>query len=158
MEMKLLKDLLFASGIVGTHLCGSVANVSPKLYNWFKNGDESLENEEHCTRPAVSKNDENVAKVHIILISDWWVVIQHIGNMPHILKEDQLLAKNQIPAVSQPMYSPHLTPCDLWLLMRFEIGLKGHCLVSVEEIQQNTRGQLEHVCFWRRALRRGWLG
>jgi hypothetical protein len=43
---------------------------------------------------------------------------------------------NQIQAITQPPYSPDLTPWNFWLFLRLKTGLKGHCSVPVEEIQQ----------------------
>jgi hypothetical protein len=55
------------------------------------------------------------------------------------------LAKNEIPAIIQPPYSPDLCPCELWLFPRFKTGLKGHRYASVQEIQQYTTADLRDV-------------
>jgi hypothetical protein len=44
----------------------------------------------------------------------------------------------QIPIIPQPPYSPDLTPCDLQLFPRLEIGLRCHHFACVEENQQHA--------------------
>ena len=39
-------------------------------------------------------------------------------------------------------YSPHLAPCDFRLLLKLKLPLKGKRLQSLNEIQENTMGQL----------------
>ena len=54
------------------------------------------------------------------------------------------LLKHQISQVTQPPYSPDLVPCDFWLFSksRLESLLKGKKFQSIDEIQENTVGQL----------------
>jgi hypothetical protein len=51
----------------------------------------------------------------------------------------QFLVRIQIPTIIQPPYTPHPTGCDFWVFLRLKIVLRGHCFVSVQEIQQNMR-------------------
>jgi hypothetical protein len=55
----------------------------------------------------------------------------------------QFLVKIQIPTIIQPPYTPDPTGCDFWVFLRLRIVLKGHCFVSVQEIQQNMRAVLQ---------------
>ena len=55
------------------------------------------------------------------------------------------LAKHQITQVTQPHYNPDLTRCDfcdLWLFPKLKSPLKGKRFQTVDEIQENTMGQL----------------
>jgi hypothetical protein len=47
-----------------------------------------------------------------------------------------LVVKNQIPTTPQPPNSPDVALCNFQLLAKIKIGLKGHPVVSAEEIQQ----------------------
>jgi hypothetical protein len=37
-----------------------------------------------------------------------------------------ILLKNQIPSFPQPLYSPDLAPCDLWLFSKNQDAAQGH--------------------------------
>jgi hypothetical protein len=39
---------------------------------------------------------------------------------------EQLLVKEQIQTISQPLHSPDLTPWEFWLFPRLKIGLTGY--------------------------------
>ena len=52
------------------------------------------------------------------------------------------LVKHQITQVTQPPYSPDLVPCDFWLFPKLKSPLKGKGFQTVNEIQENTTGQL----------------
>ena len=53
-----------------------------------------------------------------------------------------VLEKRQITQVTQPPYSPDRAPCDFWLLPKLKSPLKGKRFQTVDEIQENTTGQL----------------
>ena len=57
------------------------------------------------------------------------------------------LAKHQITQVTQPPHSPDLVPCDLWLSPKLKSPLKGKIFQTVNEIQENTTGQV--MVIWR---------
>ena len=61
--------------------------------------------------------------------------------MNHILCR-LLLAKHQIPQVTQPLYSPDLAPCNFWLFPKLKSPLKGKRFQTLSEIQENLTGQL----------------
>ena len=51
-------------------------------------------------------------------------------------------AKHEITQVTQPPYSPDLAPCDFWLFPKLKSPLKGKRFQTIDEIQENTTGQL----------------
>ena len=52
------------------------------------------------------------------------------------------LAKHQITQVTQPPYSPDLVPWDFWLFPKVQSPLGGKRFQTIDEIQENTSGQL----------------
>ena len=50
--------------------------------------------------------------------------------------------KHQISHVTQPPYIPDLVPCDFWLFPKLKSPLKGKRFQTIDEIQENTTGQL----------------
>ena len=50
--------------------------------------------------------------------------------------------KHQITQVTQPPYSPEVTPCDFWLFPKVTSPLKGKRFQTIDEIQGNMMGQL----------------
>ena len=59
------------------------------------------------------------------------------------------LVKHQITQVVQPPYNPDLVPCDFWLFPKLKPPLKKKRFHTIDEIQENTTGQLI-------AMRTGW--
>jgi histone-lysine N-methyltransferase SETMAR len=57
----------------------------------------------------------------------------------------EFLAKNSIPMVLHPPYSPDLTPCDLFLFPRLQSTLKCRQFQDIMEIQLNTTRQLQAI-------------
>ena len=120
-------------------------------------------------RPPASSNDENVVKFRTVVTSDRSVTVGQTKNEVgvsygtfHIIVEDELLVwcmcakwschtwiavqqflvKNQIQTISQPPYSPDLAPWNFRPSQDTRLGSKGCCLVSSEEIQENTTAAL----------------
>ena len=61
--------------------------------------------------------------------------------MHHILCS--FLAKYQITKVTQPPpHNPNLAPCNFWLFPKLKSPLKGMRFWTLDEIQENTTGQL----------------
>ena len=54
----------------------------------------------------------------------------------------RFLVKHQITQVTRPHYSPDLAPCDFWLFQKLKCPLKGKRFQTINEIQENTTGQL----------------
>ena len=73
--------------------------------------------------------------------SDWQL---HHDNMPahasHLMQN--FLVKHQITQVTRLPYSPDLQPCDPWLFPKLKSPLKGKRFQTIDEIQENTVGQL----------------
>ena len=55
------------------------------------------------------------------------------------------LVKHQITQVIQPPYSPDLVPCVFWLFLKLKPPLKGKRFQTINEIQENTTGQLMKI-------------
>ena len=77
---------------------------------------------------------------------DWQL---HHSNTPahssHLMQS--ILVKHQITQVTQPSYNPDLEPCDFWLFSKLKSPLKGKRFQTINEIQENTMGQL--MAIWR---------
>ena len=72
---------------------------------------------------------------------DWQ--LHHDNKPPHVLRLVQsFLAKRQITQVTQPSYSPDMAPCHFWLFPKLKLPLKGKRFQTIDEIQENTMGQL----------------
>ena len=52
------------------------------------------------------------------------------------------LVKHQITQVTQPPYSPDLASCNFCFFPKVKSPLKGKRFQTVDEIQENTTGQL----------------
>ena len=61
----------------------------------------------------------------------------HASHLVHCFLE-----KHQITQVTQPPYSPDLTPCNFWLFPELKSPLKGEKFQTVDEIQEKMTGQL----------------
>ena len=57
------------------------------------------------------------------------------------------LAKYQITQVTQPHHSLDVVPCNFWLFPKLESPLKRKRFQTINEIQENTMGQL--MAIWR---------
>jgi hypothetical protein len=73
------------------------------------------------------------------------------------------LADKNIPVVSQPPYSPDLSPCDSLLFPRFKNYLKGRYFGTLDNIQKSVTDELKGIlaetfqhCYeqWKQRLRR----
>jgi hypothetical protein len=76
----------------------------------------------------------------------------------------QFLAKNNIPIVPHPPYSPDLAPSDFWLFPMLKVGLRGRRFATVEDIKGNDDARLRaikqdfHQCYnlidrWNKCVR-----
>ena len=52
------------------------------------------------------------------------------------------LVRHQITQVSQPCYRPALMPWDFWFFQKLKSPLKWERFQTIDEIQENTTGQL----------------
>ena len=74
---------------------------------------------------------------------NWWLAAssQNIPTHAFCLVQ-RFLAKHQITQVTQPHYSLDLVTCNFWLFSKLKSPLKGKRFQSIDEIQENTMGQL----------------
>ena len=79
-------------------------------------------------------------KLKLWATGDWQFITMCPLNASHLVQT--FLAKYQITQATQPTYSQDLAPCNLWLFPKLKSPLKGKGLQNVEEIQENTMGQL----------------
>ena len=72
---------------------------------------------------------------------DWQL---HHNNAPahasHLMHS--FLVKHQITQVTQPLYSPDLSPCNFLVSPKLKSPFKGKGFQTVDEIQKNMTGQL----------------
>ena len=61
---------------------------------------------------------------------------------PCITFHAEFFVTHQITQVTPPCYSPDLMPCDFWLFPKVRSPLKGKKFKAIDEIQENTMGQL----------------
>jgi histone-lysine N-methyltransferase SETMAR len=75
----------------------------------------------------------------------------------------EFLAEKSIPVVSQPPYSPELSPREFFLFLRLKTHLKGGHFVTLENIQKSVTDELKGIpaevfqnCYeqWKQRLRR----
>ena len=76
-------------------------------------------------------------------MGDWWLAAssqQHACSC--ITSHAEFLVKHQITQVTQPRYSPHLVPWHFCLFRKLKSHLKRKRFLTIDEIQENTMGQL----------------
>ena len=75
-------------------------------------------------------------------IADNWV-LQHDNAPAHTaLSIREFLAKENIPVLPHPTYSPDLAPCDFCLFPKLKSKLKGHNYGTMENIQKIVTDEL----------------
>ena len=55
------------------------------------------------------------------------------------------LAKNNIPVMEHPSYSPDLTPCDFFLFPKIKFALKGTRFESVDAVKAKATQLLNSI-------------
>ena len=76
-------------------------------------------------------------------MGNWWLAASSRQRTRScITSHAEFLAKHQIIQMTQAPYSPDLAPCDFWLFPKLKSPLKGMRFQTVNEIQENTTGQL----------------
>ena len=92
---------------------------------------------EHSSVEAIQMIQKPVA------MGNWWLAAPSRQTLAHVSRAVQnFLVKHQITQVTQPSCCPDLAPCDFWLFPKLKSPLKGGKLQTINEIQENTRGQL----------------
>lgn len=83
-------------------------------------------------------------------------LILHHDNVPcHTPLQCSSFWRYKSLAITQTPYTPDPTGCDFWVFLRLKIVLKGHCFMSVREIQEVFAVMarvLEQVCLCMRAV------
>jgi histone-lysine N-methyltransferase SETMAR len=76
--------------------------------------------------------------------NDWAL---HHNNAPsHTAKAvQQFLARNNIPIVPHPSYSPDLAPSDFWLFLTLKMGRRGRRFATVKDIKENADARLRAI-------------
>ena len=76
-------------------------------------------------------------------MSNWWLVTSSRNAAGHAsCLVQRFLVKHQITQVTQSSYSSDLSPCNFWLYSKLKSPLKGKRFQTIDEIQENTTGQL----------------
>jgi len=126
-----------------------------KRFDRFRNGCESVEDEERSGRLSTSKNQENIERVSEMIRSNRRLTIREIGedlnisngSVQNILTRDlnirrvsakfdnapchasllvwQFLSNKNITVCPHPPYSPVLAPYDFWLFPKVKMTMKG---------------------------------
>ena len=100
-----------------------------------------------CIQFCIKYEHSSVETIQIIQKATLWATGDwqlHHDNIPaHASRLRQsFLVKHQITQVTQPHYSPDLVTCDCWLFPKLKTPLKGKRFQTINEIQENTTGQL----------------
>jgi hypothetical protein len=146
---------------------GDTALKKYTVYDWFsrfKNGPETLEDDQRSGRPSTSRTEEKIEKVRQRIQSDQRMTIveltQDVGNSHgpiHAILSDDLKTRHfsaklvpkqlttpdgmshdgrwkNIPVITKPPYSPDLAPSDFWLFPTLKMGFKGTRFATMEDI------------------------
>ena len=70
---------------------------------------------------------------------NWWLAVSP-WHASHLVQS--CLAKHQTIQVSQLLYSPDLASCNFWPFPKLKSPLKEKRFQTIDEIQENTMGQL----------------
>ena len=100
-----------------------------------------------CIKFCIKLEHSSTETVRMIQRPQLWVTgdrqLHHDNQPAHASRLMQnFLTKHQITQETQPPYSADLVPCDFWLFPKLVSLLKGKKFQTVDEIQENTMGQL----------------
>jgi len=139
------------------------------VFSWhkaFKDGRESVEDEQRAGRPSASRNENNVARVKAVLDRDRRLnvrlIAEEVGlpktDVHRIITEDlhmrkictkllpknlydmwEFLAKNNVTTLPHPPYSPDLAPCDFFLFLKLKTHFKDIILGELKRSRQLRR-------------------
>ena len=84
---------------------------------------------------------KQVQQVRTDIADDW---VPHHDNAPAhtVLSIPEFLAKENIPVLPHPPYSPDLAPCDFYLFPKLKSKVKVHHFGTMENIQKNITDEL----------------
>jgi len=157
---------------------GDNALKKTAVYKWvkrFSEGRESVTDEERSERPAISRTEENIAKVRQILRENRRLTIRSIAEQMNIDREtvrkiltedldmrklcakmapkelteeqnkEEVLATKQITVLEHPAYSPDLAPSDFFLFPKIKEILKVRHFDDIDDIRSNTTTALKAI-------------
>ena len=104
--------------------------------------------EQHiCNRFCIKLEHSSLETIQMIQKAQLWATGDwqlHYDNVPtyslHLMQS--FLLKHQVTQVTQPCHSPCLAFCNFWVFPKLKSPLKGKRFPAVNEIQENTMGQL----------------
>jgi len=122
---------------------GDNAMKKTEVYKWvkrFSEGRDSVTDEERSGRPATSRTEENIAKIHQIMRENRRLTVRSIAEQVNIDREtvrkiltedldmrkvcakmvpkELFLATKQITVLEHPAYSPDIAPSDFFCSRR----------------------------------------
>ena len=101
-----------------------------------------------CTKFCIKLDHSSMETIQMIqkaaAMGNWWLAA--VSTRQHaclyIISPAEVFGENEITQVTQLPYSPDLVPCCFWLFPKLKSPLKGKRFPTVDEIQENTTGQL----------------
>jgi hypothetical protein len=135
----------------------------------FREGRESVKDDENSVRPTTSRTDDNNAAIYKMVKEDRNVTSRLIADtigipktvILRVLREDLKKrqrpdtfgskistvsdSKKQVATWNNPSYSPDLCPPDYFMFPKVKLQLKGARFDSVEEIQKAVTDQLNNI-------------
>jgi len=153
----------------------SEENSSLQVGETFSDGRESVTDEERSGRPATSRTEENITKIHQIVCENRRLTVRSIAEQVNIdretarkiLTEDldmrkvwakmvpkeltkeqkqrRVLATKQITVLEDPTSSPDLAPSDFFLFLKIKEILKGRNFDDTDDIRSNTTAALKAI-------------
>ena len=113
-----------------------------------------------CTKFCIKLDHSSMETIQMIqkaaAMGNWWLAA--VSTRQHaclyIISPAEVFGENEITQVTQLPYSPDLVPCCFWLFPKLKSPLKGKRFPTVDEIQENTMGQLmviptkDFAVFW----------
>ena len=126
----------------GRHCWVSMWTVWPLHSKWLgEQSNESLSNFALSLNIPLQKLFGWFGRPQLWATGVWQLYHNNIpAHTSHLMQS--ILAKDQITQVTQPRYSPDLVSCNFWLFPKLKTSLKGKRFQTIEEIQENTMGQL----------------
>ena len=99
---------------------GLILNTTPwKLFRWFR-------------------------RLQLWATGDWQLCHDNVPtHASHLMQS--FLAKYTITQVTQSPSSPNLVPSNFWFFLKLKSSLKGKKFQTIDEIQENTTGQLVSI-------------
>ena len=104
-----------------------------------------------CNKFCVKLEHSSTETIRMIqkaaAVGNWWLAASSPQHSCSCITHASRLVqrfwkKHQITKVTQSPYSPDLTLCDFWLFPKLKLPLKGKRFQTIDEIQENTTGQL----------------